>query len=97
MLMVVLFCLTCFNFWLVCCLCVSFVLGFCVINRFIISNLAGTFYVIYRCISMFMSVWDTTSNFVYNYSLASLISRLSGVFVVHEEDHVLCRKRLELK
>ena len=67
-----------------------FCFAFYVINHSIMSLVMRRFYVINRSASVFISVWDTTSNFVCTYSLASLISRLSGVFAFHEEGHVTC-------
>ena len=42
-----------------------------------------------------MCLWCTATNFACQYSFASLISRLSSVFIFSEERHVTCRKRLE--
>ena len=76
---------------------ICFVVTFCVTNHFVTSHLAGTFYIINRSLRVFMWFWGTASNFVNTYSYASLISRLSSVFVFPEKGHLMCPQRLEFK
>ena len=63
----------------------------------IMSHFAGMFYVINRSIGVFMFFGDTISNFVCTHLFASVISRLSSVFVFPEQGYMMCRKRFEFR
>ena len=55
------------------------------------------FYVINGSISVFMRFWGAISNFVYTYSFATLISRLSSVFILSNRGYEMCRTRIEFE
>ena len=55
------------------------------------------FYVINGSISVFMRFWGAINNFVYTYSFANLISRLTSMFILSDRGHEMCRTRIEFE